>query len=230
MTFKSLLATGLVLAAFAGLGGLALAQDTTATPPADPAAAPAAATDATPAPPPKPEDNWLKICEPLPDGKRACFMRQVILTPNKQFLGSFLLRDDPGQQARLTAVAAVPVGVLLPMGLYWQIDDGKPIRTDYYTCDPLSCSTQQFVNEKYIDLLKKGSVLKLLAKNRKNEDLIVSINLAGFTAVYEGEAALTFDEFNKQQSGQAALEKVLQDRAEALRQQLGGTDPAAPSP
>ncbi len=41
------------------------------------------------------------------------------------------------------------------------------------------CSTQQFVNETYIDMLKKGSVLKLIAKNRKNEDLVVTINLGG---------------------------------------------------
>ena len=217
MTFKSLLAAGLTIAAVS-LALPAFAQDATTTP----------AAVEQPATTPPPEKNWLKVCEPLPDGKRACLMRQVIVTPNKQFMGSFVLRDDPGQQARLTAVAAVPVGVLLPMGLYWQIDDGKPIRTDYFTCDPLSCSTQQFVNEKYIDMLKKGSVLKLIAKNRKNEDLIVQINLAGFTAVYDGEEALTFEELNQQQSGQAALEKMLQDRAESLRKQLGGSESSAP--
>ncbi|MEO6394939.1 MAG: invasion associated locus B family protein [Devosia sp.] len=217
MTFKSLLAAGLAIVAIS-LAVPALAQAEATTTPAaveQPATVP-------------PEQNWLKVCSPLADGKRACLMRQVIVTQGKQFMGSFILRDDPGQQARLTAVAAVPVGVLLPMGLYWQIDDGKPIRTDYFTCDPLSCSTQQFVNEKYIDMLKKGTVLKLIAKNRKNEDLIVSINLAGFTAVYDGEAALTFDELNKQQSGQAALEKMLQDRAEALRQQLDGEGQTPP--
>jgi invasion protein IalB len=218
MTIKSLLAAGLTFASVC-LALPAFAQDATATP----------AAVEQPATTPAPEQNWLKVCEPLPDGKRACLMRQVIVTPNKQFMGSFVLRDDPGQQARLTAVAAVPVGVLLPMGLYWQIDDGKPIRTDYFTCDPLSCSTQQFVNEKYIDMLKKGSTLKLIAKNRKNEDLVVTINLAGFTAVYDGEEALTFEQLSQQQSGQAALEKMLQDRAEALRKQLGGGESAPPA-
>ena len=54
-------------------------------------------------------------------------MRQVVLA-NGQFLGSFLLRDDPGQESRLLAVAAVPLGVLLPFGLTWQIDNAKPVR------------------------------------------------------------------------------------------------------
>ena len=41
--------------------------------------------------------NWLKVCDPLPDGQKACLMRQVVLA-NGQFVGSFILRDDPGQR------------------------------------------------------------------------------------------------------------------------------------
>jgi invasion protein IalB len=231
MILKSLLAAGVTLAALA-LPMSAFAQD---------AAAPGAATDpvlspsgtaGTPAAA-TPEQNWLKICDPLTDGKRACIMRQVVVTQNNQFLGSFLLRDDPGQESRLLAVAAVPLGVLLPFGVTWQIDGGKPIRVPYMLCDPQSCATQLVINEAYVNSLKKGGKLTLTAKNRKNEDLTITINLAGFTTVYDGEAALTFDEFSKNAQGEAALEKILQDRAEAARQKLagGGTTPApAPAP
>ena len=237
MTLKSLLAAGLTFAALAFPLG-AFAQDAAApvdplapggqSAPAGEAGTPAAAT---------PDQNWLKICDPLTDGKRACIMRQVVVTSNSQFLGSFLLRDDPGQESRLLAVAAVPLGVLLPFGVTWQIDGGKPIRVPYMLCDPQSCATQLVVNEAYVNSLKKGGKLTLTAKNRKNEDLTITINLAGFTSVYDGEAALTFDEFNKNASGEAALEKILQDRAEAARQKLSGDGttpapdaPAAPSP
>ena len=102
--------------------------------------------------------------------------------------------------------------------------------------DPQSCATQLVINEAYVNSLKKGGKLTLTAKNRKNEDLTIVINLAGFTSVYDGEAALTFDEFSKNASGEAALEKILQDRAEAARQKLSGdgtapapTDPSAPA-
>ncbi|QQR35199.1 invasion associated locus B family protein [Devosia oryziradicis] len=189
-------------------------------PAATDAAAPAADAAATPA------SNWLKVCDPLPDGQKACIMRQVVLA-NGQFLGSFLLRDDPGQESRLLAVAAVPLGVLLPFGLTWQIDGAKPIRVPYMLCDPTSCATQLVINEQYVNSLKKGGVLKLTAKNRQNQDLTIEITLAGFTAAYDGEAALTFDEFRQETSGENALEQVLQDRAEELRRQLdGGTAPA----
>lgn len=228
MTVKSLLAAGLTVVALALPAG-AFAQDAAAPgaagdqvlSPSGAAGTPAAAT---------PEQNWLKICDPLKDGKRACIMRQVVVTSNKQFLGSFLLRDDPGQESRLLAVAAVPLGVLLPFGVTWQIDSGKPIRMPYMLCDPQSCASQLVVNEAYVNSLKKGNKLTLTAKNRKNEDLTITINLAGFTAVYDGEAALTFDEFSKNASGEAALEKILQDRAEAARQKLSeeSSQPSTP--
>lgn len=190
-------------------------------PAAEAPAADAAATAAAPA-----NQNWLKVCDPLPDGQQACIMRQVVLA-NGQFLGSFLLRDDPGQESRLLAVAAVPLGVLLPFGLTWQIDGAKPIRVPYMLCDPTSCATQLVINEQYVNSLKKGNTLKLTAKNRQNQDLTIEITLSGFTAAYDGDAALTFDEFRQETSGENALEQVLQDRAEELRRQLDGS--AAPA-
>ena len=159
-------------------------------------------------------------------------MRQVVVA-NGQFLGSFLLRDDPGQESRLLAVAAVPLGVLLPFGLTWQIDGGKPIRVPFMLCDPQSCATQLVINEAYVNSLKKGGMLKLTAKNRQNEDLVIEINLAGFTAVYDSDTALTFDQFTQETTGPTALEQMLQDRAEQLRQELTGEAPAdgtAPAP
>jgi invasion protein IalB len=234
MTLKNVLIAGLAATALMLPSFAALAQD--ATPPA-PSDKPAPTQPANPPASGQPaaqntdqakqgdaanrpaEQNWLKVCDPIEGGKKACIMRQVVLA-NGQFLGSFLLRDDPGQESRLLAVAAVPLGVLLPFGLTWQIDSGKPIRVPFMLCDPQSCATQLVINEAYVNSLKKGGTLKLTAKNRQNQDLTVNINLAGFTAVYDGDAAMTFDEFRKEQTGSAALEQQLQDRAEQLRKEL----------
>ena len=224
MNFRKPLVAGFAVAALMLSPLSAFAQETPA--PAAPAAetpAPAAgATDAAAGgPAATPGQNWLKVCDPLPDGQEACIMRQVVLA-NGQVLGSFLLRDDPGQESRLLAVAAVPLGVLLPFGLTWQIDGAKPVRVPYMLCDPTSCATQLVINEQYVNSLKRGSTLKLTAKNRQNEDLTIEITLAGFTAAYDGDASLSFDEFRQETSGENALEQVLQDRAEELRRQLDG--------
>lgn len=170
----------------------------------------------------RPEDNWLKVCSDLDDGRKACIMRQVV-TNSGVFTGSFLLRDDPTQESRLLAVASVPLGVLLPFGLSWQIDGGKPVRVPYMLCDPQACSAQLVVNEAYIQSLKRGGTLKLIAKNRRNEDVTVEVTLTGFTAVYDNPNALSIDELNAANSTENVLEQVLQDRAEQLRQQLEGS-------
>jgi invasion protein IalB len=90
MIFRKPLVAGIAVAALMLSPLSAYAQD--AAPAEAPAAeAPAdapAATDAT-----APADaaaagsqNWLKVCDPLPDGQKACIMRQVVLA-NGQFLG-----------------------------------------------------------------------------------------------------------------------------------------------
>lgn len=241
MNVRKPLVAGLAVASLLLSSLSVYAQDAATPAPAAPAAdATTAPADAAAAANADPSKNWLKVCDPIADGKKACIMRQVVLA-NGQFLGSFLLRDDPGQQSRLLAIAAVPLGVLLPFGLTWQIDGGKPVRVPYMLCDPTSCATQLVINEAYVNALKKGGTLKLVAKNRQNQDLSIDINLAGFTTIYDGETALTFDEFRKESTGSTALEQVLQDRAEQLRKQLdapagaaapaaGATQPAAPKP
>lgn len=207
----------------------ALAQETAPAEPAAPAAAgdTAAATPAAPAA--DASNNWLKLCDPLDDGKKVCVMRQVVMSNAGQFLGSFLLRDDPGQESRLLAVAAVPLGVLLPFGLTWQIDGGKPVRVPFMLCDPSSCATQLVINEAYVNSLKKGGTLKLTAKNRQNKDLVIDINLGGFTSAYDGEANMSFSEFNDTSSGGAALQQSTDDLAEQLRRRLEGENAAAPA-
>ena len=247
MTFKSYFVAG-VLAALLSVStfaGDALSAGKPAAPaPAAAAATPAAGQAPTSSTAGLPQDgnanrpaaqNWLKVCDPIPAGQKAagqkaCILRQVVVA-NNQFLGSFLLRDDPGQESRLLAVAAVPLGVLLPFGLTWQIDGQKPIRVPFMLCDPQSCASQLVINEQYVAALKKGAKLSLIAKNRANKDLVVDISLAGFGDVYDGQAALSFDEFRKDTTGGAALEQVLQDRAEQLRKQLDtGTTTPAPAP
>lgn len=234
MTLKKYIIAGFAAAMMLPTFG-ALAQEAQDDHPEDaaPAAeAPAEGVAAAPAAPRDATENWLKVCDPLEGGKKACIMRQVVVA-NDQFLGSFLLRDDPAQESRLLAVAAVPLGVLLPFGLTWQIDGGKPIRVPFMLCDPQSCATQLVINEAYVNSLKKGGKLKLTAKNRQNKDLVIEIDLAGFTAVYDSDTALTFEQFNQETTGQSALEKQLQDRAEELRRQLDGAAPAegtAPAP
>lgn len=219
MTLKSLLATGLTLAALA-VPGMALAQDAAAPSaegqilaPAGTAGTPSAST---------PAQNWAKVCEPKGD-KKSCLIYQVVVSQQGgQYLGSFVVRDDPTQESRLVATAAVPLGVLLPFKMVWQIDGSVPVAVPYAWCDLRSCTAQIVINEAYVNSLKKGNKLTLQAKNRLGENLDIVINLAGFTATYDGESSLTVEEANKINTGEAALERILQQRAEETAKKLEG--------
>ena len=78
MNLKSLLAAGLTFAALALPLG-AVAQDAAAPGAAEDQVLSPSGTAGTPAAA-TPDQNWLKICDPLEDGKRACIMRQVVVT------------------------------------------------------------------------------------------------------------------------------------------------------
>lgn len=176
-----------------------------------------------------PEDNWLKVCSNLEDGRKACIMRQVV-TNSGVFVGSFLLRDDPSMDSRLLAVGSVPVGVILPANMSWQIDGGKPVRVPYMLCDPNACSAQSVINEAFVQSLKRGSKLSLTYTNRLFEPVTVEVDLAGFTAVYDDPEGIDIDTLNEASSTENVLEQVLQDRAEQLRQQLQESADAEAAP
>src|SRR5690349_7868309 len=98
MTLKKLAVAGFAVAALMMPSFGALAQEAAPAAPAEGAAAPAQEGAAPPAAPAaanaNPVQNWLKVCDPIDETKKACIMRQVVVA-NGQFLGSFLLRDDP---------------------------------------------------------------------------------------------------------------------------------------
>jgi len=121
--------------------------------------------------------------------------------------------------------------VVLLSGLKMQIDESKPTAVPFMFCDRISCVMEIAVDDKFVNALKKGSFLKLIAKTRTGSDLTVSINLSGFTAVYDGDKYISYDQFQQQNSDSNALEQSLQDRAEQIRKEKtdGTGDTTAPS-
>ena len=109
--------------------------DATATPAAPAAAtgpvnaAPAAAAEANKTP----GTNWLKVCDPLPSGKKVCIVRQIVVANNK-VIGSLIIRQNPDLRSPFLAIGAVPVGVALAPGVSWRIDGGKAVTLPYSQC------------------------------------------------------------------------------------------------
>lgn len=205
---KNKLATLAIIAALALSAGSAFAQE---------------ATDQKPK---SPEDNWIKVCDKLKSGEKACIIRQVVFVGSTK-LGAFTFRDDPSSENRFFVQAEMPLAISLLFNLKWQIDGAKPFYTPWATCDPTKCTSHSNMPKAFLESLKRGAKLTITAKNRSFKDLPISIDLNGFTAVYEGEKALTPSEFQSQLSGQSALEQQLQQAAEKIRQEKQNSEAPA---
>lgn len=213
-------ALGLFLALFALFAASAatLAQDAGTQEPASEAAAPAADAE-----PPSP---WLKFCGNLEDGRQLCLMRQLVYAQG-DMIARFILRNNPAEENPFLLMASMPNGVTLPYGLRLQIDSGRDLILPYVACDSSMCNVRTIVNEAFVNSLKRGAVLKLKAKNARGNDVVIEIDLAGFTAAYDGDEYVALDSAAPQQNATDALGQAVQDMAEQIRRQKEGeTAPA----
>lgn len=185
MTLKHALMTGLAVAGLMMSTGTSWAQNGNT----NAGNAPAAGQSG------QQKDPWYKVCDPTKKGEKVCLTKQVQVG-KVGFLGSFTLRNDPSASTPLGAIAAVPTGVLLPYQMLVQIDNAKPTRQLYIQCDAVSCMSMFPVNEAFVNSLKKGKELKLIAKVRSG-DLTVHMSLNGFTKAYDDPNAPTTAELQK---------------------------------
>jgi|GEM_PF-6754875 len=193
------------------------ASSTTATPAATDTTTPAASTTTTPAPAaattaapaaaapavaPKVEvpaavQAWAKFCDPDPkDQHKVCIVRKLVFN-NASIIGSFVLRIDSKKGVPTLAIAAVPTGIVLRPGLRWQIDNGKAQAIPFWRCTAQSCESETLVRNDFIARLRKGSTLKLTAKDVNNKDFVVSVALSGFSAAYDNADPPTFAQYTQ---------------------------------
>jgi invasion protein IalB len=200
----------------------ALAQDASAAP----AAAPTNAEAAPAAQPQVPDavKAWAKFCDKQPNGHTVCIVRKLTFH-DTSIIASFVLRIDQAKGVPTLAVAAVPVGVLLKPGLRWQVDNGKPQTLPYWRCTPQTCESEQLASPAFINQLRKGNKLTLVAKDVNNKDLPVDISLVGFSAAYDMKDAPTFAEYSRK-LGEAATSAPGRAPAPAPAPEAA---PAAPS-
>ncbi len=235
MTAKRALGLVMVWIAFLLAPTAGFAQDNTSDAPApapanssatDAPAAEAATSEAT-----KPALPWLKFCGDIPGNEQQlCLVRQLVFAQN-QPIARFILRNNPADKSPLLIMASMPLGVTLPYGLRLQIDSGRELALPYIACDSQMCNVRTSVDESFVTSLKRGAVLKLKAKNARGDDVTIEIDLAGFTAVYDGEdyVSLTDMQAPQQNTATEKLGQAVQDLAEQIRREKEGQAADAPA-
>ena len=175
------LAVGLVALAGIGFGAYrmtAIAKDAPKTTAKVPAAA------AEPAKTDKPAALWGKSCDAGPDGKQTCVIVQNIVITDKNTNNSLRALSVavgflPGD-AKLRMALTVPLGINLPTGVGFQIDEGQASTLPVETCLADGCRLIMTIDAGGRDSLVKSKMIKVTYQLANGQKVALPIELGGF--------------------------------------------------
>ena len=179
-----------------------------------PAAAPAAKTEGAAASGEK-QSAWVKLCETaglvkkdaegkdVKDEKKICLTHHERLDGNTgMVLVSAAIREVEGQDKK-SLMIMVPLGMAIPPGVraavynaeQWaaaakneKIDEKalKPVELKYSLCHPAGCTAEIEATAEFIDSMKKGGGVMVLALNAAAQPIGFPVPLDGFTTAFDG--------------------------------------------
>jgi invasion protein IalB len=183
---KVLLKFVVAAAAISGLCGHSHAQapkaKNNAAPVAQATPAPAAAEGAnTPVPP-----GWVARCSSASrSAPLECAIEQsAVLTKTGQLIVLVNVRVSAETRAPV-ALVQLPLGLNLPAGAKFQVDDGKTSELQIQTCEARGCYANLQISPDALAALKSGKQLKVSFQNLAKETISIPMPLADFAAAYE---------------------------------------------
>jgi invasion protein IalB len=154
-----------------------VAQPAPAPPPQAAEAAPANA----PAPP-----GWAARCSSQSrEAPLECAIEQTaVLSKTGQLIVLVNIRV-PSDTHTPVALVQLPLGLNLPVGAKFQVDDGKPIDLQIQTCENRGCYASTPVTAELLAALKSGKQLKVSFQNLAKETITIPMPLTDFAAAYD---------------------------------------------
>jgi invasion protein IalB len=182
---KILFKLAVAAAAISGVCGHSHAQapkaKNNAAPMAQAAPAPTSENANTPAPP-----GWVARCSSASRGAPLeCAIEQsAVLTKTGQLIVLVNVRV-PAETRVPVALVQLPLGLNLPAGAKFQVDDGKTSDLQIQTCEARGCYANLQISPEVLAALKSGKQLKVSFQNMAKETISIPMPLADFGAAYE---------------------------------------------
>ncbi len=150
-------------------------QMTATPPPIDPAPA------GTPAP-----VGWAARCTSASrEAPLECVMEQTaVLSKTGQLIVLINIRV-PGDTHAPLALVQLPLGLSLPGGARFQIDDGKTTDLQIQTCENNGCYARTQIVPDLLAALKSGKQLKVSFQNLSKETITIPMSLVDFATTYD---------------------------------------------
>ena len=158
----------------------AKAAQTTPPPAAAPPAADAAPGNASTPP------GWAVRCSSASrDAPLECAMEQnAVFSKTGQLVALVNIRV-PSDTHTPVALIQLPLGLNLPAGAKFQVDDGKTVDLQIQTCETRGCFANTPVAPDLLAALKSGKQLKISFQNLAKEAITIPMPLADFAAAYD---------------------------------------------
>jgi invasion protein IalB len=182
---KILFKVAVAAAAISGVCGHSHAQAPKAknnpAPMAQAAPAPTSENANTPAPP-----GWVARCSSASRGAPLeCAIEQsAVLTKTGQLIVLVNVRV-PAETRVPVALMQLPLGLNLPAGAKFQVDEGKTSDLQIQTCEARGCYANLQISPDVLAALKSGKQLKVSFQNLAKETISIPMPLADFAAAYE---------------------------------------------
>lgn len=127
--------------------------------------------------------DWEIVCGQAEGGGEECVMAQAVNNreTNRPVLAAMVMKPPAKDPIlRLT----VPLGVLLPRGLNFEIDGREVGGTGFLYCLVEGCVTQVTLEAELVSSLKAGQKAIATVYRPDDQPLNVPLSLAGFTAAF----------------------------------------------
>ena len=154
---------------------------TTAAPAAPTPAAEPAANGAAPAQP-----GWAARCTSASrDAPLECAIEQTaVLSKTGQLIVLINIRVPSDTHTPLATVQ-LPLGLNLPGGAKFQVDDGKVTDLQIQTCEARGCYAAAVIAPDELAALRSGKQLKLSFQNLAKETITIPMPLTDFATAYD---------------------------------------------
>jgi invasion protein IalB len=188
---KLAILTAVVIFGSTGLGLAQQAPKSKSPPPATPTPAPTTAApappqaDAAPANAPA-QPGWVARCSSASrDAPLECAIEETaVLSKTGQLIVLVNIRV-PSDTHTPVAVVQLPLGLNLPAGAKFQVDDGKITDLQIQTCEQRGCYANAPIAADLLAALKSGKQLKISFQNLAKETIAIPMSLADFAAAYD---------------------------------------------
>lgn len=131
-----------------------------------------------------PAGAWKRECEGAAGTpQETCYIAQVVKSNGRVvFTAQF---GYSGSKQVSTAIFTAPLNVLLVPGLAVKVDEGEQVTVPFSLCAQSGCRAIFNISDEVMQQLLSGSMVRIGWKTASGKDVVVPVNLTGFTAAWK---------------------------------------------